>query len=29
MGSNTYAELPNDARSVRIDGRQWWWKVEY
>ena len=29
MGSSTYAELPNDAQSVRIDGRQWWWKVEY
>jgi cytochrome c oxidase subunit 2 len=29
MGSSTYAELPNDALSVRIDGRQWWWKIEY
>jgi cytochrome c oxidase subunit II len=29
MGSSTYAELPPDALTVRIEGRQWWWKVEY
>ena len=29
MGASTYAELPPDALTVRIEGRQWWWKVEY
>ena len=29
MGASSYAELPPDALTVRIDGRQWWWKVEY
>ena len=29
MGSSTYADLPPDALSVRIDGRQWWWKIDY
>ena len=29
MGSSTYAELPPDALSVRVNGRQWWWKIEY
>jgi cytochrome c oxidase subunit II len=29
MGASTYAELPADALSVRVEGRQWWWKVQY
>ena len=29
MGSSTYADLPPDGLSLRIDGRQWWWKVQY
>ena len=29
MGSSTYADLPPDAPTVRVEGRQWWWKVEY
>ena len=29
MGASTYAELPTDALTVRVEGRQWWWKIEY
>lgn len=29
MGQSSYAELPPDAPTIRVDGRQWWWKVEY
>lgn len=29
MGASSYAELPPDALTVRVDGRQWWWEVEY
>lgn len=29
MGSSSYAELPPDAPTIQVDGRQWWWKVEY
>jgi hypothetical protein len=24
MGASTYVELPPDALSVRVEGRQWW-----
>jgi cytochrome c oxidase subunit 2 len=29
MGASSYAELPPDRLTVRVDGRQWWWRVDY
>ena len=29
MGSSTYADLPPEAPTVRIEGKQWWWEIEY
>ena len=29
MGSSTYADLPPEAPTVRVQGQQWWWEVEY
>jgi cytochrome c oxidase subunit 2 len=29
LGSSTYADLPPEAPTVRVQGQQWWWEVEY